>query len=108
MNDGHPGYEIADLDKVAETPDVRVRVLTLAQGQCVPWHRHTRITDTFFCLQGPMVVQTRNPDALVHLNCGESTAAVPGQAHRVSGRGDGPCRFLVVQGVGEYDYLPED
>jgi quercetin dioxygenase-like cupin family protein len=46
---------------VAEGADLRVQVLTLAAGQCVPWHYHTDISDSFVCLEGPMVVETRAP-----------------------------------------------
>ena len=31
-------YEIADRELVAEGTDLWVQVLTLAAGQCVPWH----------------------------------------------------------------------
>jgi len=41
--------------------DLRVQVLTLAGGQSVPWHYHSAITDSFVCLEGPMVVETRAP-----------------------------------------------
>jgi quercetin dioxygenase-like cupin family protein len=36
-------YEIADSDLVAEGMDLRVQELTLAAGQCVPWHYHSDI-----------------------------------------------------------------
>jgi quercetin dioxygenase-like cupin family protein len=35
--------------------------LSLAAGQCVPWHYHSEISDSFVCLEGPMVVETRAP-----------------------------------------------
>ena len=45
-------YVIAGRETVAEGADLRVVVLTLAQGQCVPWHYHSTITDSFVCLEG--------------------------------------------------------
>ena len=54
-------YEIAGSEVVAEGDDMRVSVLTLAAGQEVPWHYHSEITDSFACLEGPMVVETRAP-----------------------------------------------
>jgi hypothetical protein len=30
----------------------------------------------------------------------------PKTAHYVRGENDGPCRFLIVQGVGVYDFVP--
>lgn len=90
---------------IAEAPNLRVRELSLAAGQCVPWHFHSRITDTFFCMEGPMVVATRAPRARHVLQPGNTLAVPPGTAHRVAGVDDGPCRFITVQGVGEYDFI---
>jgi len=55
-----------------------------------------------------MLVQTREPSATVRLQRGDRAAVPPGRPHRVVGENDGPCRFVIVQGVGTYDYLPED
>ena len=100
-------YEIAGRELVAEAPGLRVQVLTIEGEQCVPWHHHTTISDTFFCLEGPMVVETRAPQASRRLECGERLSVPPGRPHRVSAAGAGRCSFVIVQGVGEYDYVPE-
>jgi quercetin dioxygenase-like cupin family protein len=99
-------YVIADRETVAEGADLRVVVLTLAAGQCVPWHYHSTITDSFVCLEGPMVVETRAPHAAHLLQPGERCAVTPKTAHYVHGKDDGPCKFMLVQGVGVYDYMP--
>ena len=99
-------YEIAGREIVAEGADVRVTVLTLAAGQCVPWRYHNEVADTFVCLAGPMVVETRAPRALHPLMPGERCAVPPKTAHTVRGKDDGPCQFLIVQGVGVYDFMP--
>lgn len=101
---GH--YEIADREVVAEGADVRVQVLTLAAGQCVPWHFHSEVADSFVCLEGPMVVETGAPRATHRLSPGERCAVPPKTAHYVHGENDGPCKFLIVQGVGVYDFNP--
>lgn len=101
-------YEVRRRETVAEAEGLRVRELALARGQCVPWHHHTRITDTFFCMQGPMLVCTRRPDARHVLDPGDTLAVGPGVPHRVTGVGDGPCRFMIVQGVGPYDFIPDE
>ena len=56
-----PGYEIAGHEIMAETPDLRMVVLTLAAGQEVPWHWHSHVVDRFFCMQDPMVVEPGPP-----------------------------------------------
>ena len=101
-------YPIERRVTVAEAPGLRVRELVLSRGQCVPWHYHTRITDTFFCMEGPMLVHTRDPHARHVLHPGGTLAVGPGTPHRVTGLDDGPCRFMIVQGVGTYDYVPAD
>ena len=90
---------------VAEGADLRVQVLTLAAGQCVPWHYHTEISDSFVCLEGPMVVETRAPRHIYRLLPGERCAVPPKTAHYVHGEADGACKFLIVQGVGVYDFV---
>jgi len=99
-------YEIAGRELVAEGADLRVQVLTLARGQCVPWHYHSEITDSFVCLEGPMVVETRAPRAAYRLQPGQRCAVPAKTAHYVAGDNGGPCKFLIVQGVGVYDFVP--
>ena len=53
-----------------------------------------------------MVVQTRTGDADPELRPGETFAVAPKTAHRVAGKDGGRCRFVLVQGVGAYDYIP--
>lgn len=106
MDDNARSYKIENRELVAESDGLRVQILTIGPDQCVPWHYHSRITDTFFCLDGPMVVKTRSPEAERILQPGDSCAVPPGQPHIVSGRDGGRCRFVIVQGVGVYDFVP--
>ena len=101
-----PSYEVADYQIVAETPELRMVTLTLAAGQEVPWHWHTHCADTFFCMQGPMVVETRAPSEVFELKPGETCRVPAKRAHRVAGKDGGPCKFSVLQGVGTYDFNP--
>jgi quercetin dioxygenase-like cupin family protein len=105
MEEGKRGIRlaIAGYERVMEGADMRATVLTLAQGQCVPWHYHSEITDRFFCLEGPMVIETRAPRQTYELLPGGTCAVPPRTAHVVRGKGDGPCKFLLLQGTGVYD-----
>jgi len=100
-----PSYEVAEYEILAETPHLRMVVLTLASGQEVPWHWHTNVTDYFFCMRGPMVVETRAPREVFELNPGETCVVPAKRAHRTTGKDGGPCKFGVLQGVGTYDYI---
>ena len=106
QNRNRGSYEIAGSEVVSEGADMRVSVLTLAAGQEVPWHYHSDITDSFVCLEGPMVVETRAPRHSYRLEPGQRCAVPPKTAHHVQGVDGGPCKFLIVQGVGTYDFVP--
>ena len=95
----------AGYETVMEGADMQASLLTLAAGQTVPWHDHSEIAEHFYCLDGPMVVETRAPSAVHRLNAGESCVVPPRTPHRVHGRNNGPCRYLLLQGVGVYDNM---
>ena len=105
MRQGQIGMtlDVAGYETAMEGEDMRAVVLTLDQGQTVPWHYHSTITDLFVCLKGPMVVETRAPRNTYVLNAGERCAVPPKTAHHVHGLDGGPCQFMVLQGTGVYD-----
>ncbi len=99
-------YKVKQRETLAEVPGLRVRILALLKGQIVPWHYHSSITDTFFCMRGPMRILTRTPDALHTLYAGDTLAVSPGTPHYVECISTAECQFMIIQGVGKYDYLP--
>ncbi len=96
-------YEVESVEVIAMTPDLRVSVFTLAEGHEVPWHVHSNVVDTFYCLSGRISVH-HGARPIVHLTKGESHAVPARTPHRV----EGPGRFLLVQGIGAYDFVPTD
>lgn len=99
-------YKVKQRETLAEAPGLRVRLLSLLKGQSVPWHFHSTTTDTFFCMRGPMRVLTRAPDLSHTLYAGDTLAVSPGTPHCVEGIGSAGCQFMIIQGVGKYDYVP--
>ena len=99
-----PAYDVEDYEILAETPELRMVQITLGQGQAVPWHWHTNVSDRIFCLRGAMVVELRAPREVFELEPGGSCLVPPKRAHRVGGRNGGPCKFAVLQGIGAYDF----
>jgi quercetin dioxygenase-like cupin family protein len=99
-------YTIEDRRLIAETPDLRAQILALASAEEVPWHYHTAVTDAFVRFEGPMVVQTRSADGKHEPQAGDSCSVSPNTPHQVAGRNGGRCRFVIVQEVGPYDYIP--
>ena len=53
-----------------------------------------------------LAVETRAPRNLYRLEPGQRCAVPPKTAHHVQGVEGGPCKFLIVQGVGVYDFIP--
>jgi len=100
-------YEIKNTAVIAETEDLRALHITLAPGDVIPWHYHTHVTENFTCAGGTLVVETRAPRARHELAPGERLTLEPKVAHRVlNGAADGDCVFVLVQGIGRYDYKP--
>jgi len=99
-------YTIAAKQSIAQTPGLRVTLMTLDPGQEIPWHSHTQVADTSFCLKGRVTISLRHPDATVHLLPGDYQEVPVGRPHRVRCEGEAQCQVLLVQGVGEYDFLP--
>ena len=47
-----------------------------------------------------------SPPERVQLAVGQSHAVAANRPHKITPHGERPCRFLLVQGVGQYDRHP--
>ena len=99
-------YRISGRETVHEADGLRVQILSLAAGECVPWHYHTQVRDIFVGLEGTTVVETRAPRGRHELGPGEHVGVPAMTAHEVTGKDGRPCRFTIVQGIGEHDFHP--
>src|ERR1043166_10215836 len=99
-------YEVERRDRHAERPGFRISELQLSPTQTVPWHYHTNISDTFYVLEGEMRLFLQQPKEEVRLKPGETFVAAPGRPHLVTNAGKTSLTFLIMQGIGEYDYVP--
>jgi mannose-6-phosphate isomerase-like protein (cupin superfamily) len=99
-------YEVERRDRHAERPGFRISELQLSPTQTVPWHFHTNISDTFYVLEGEMRLFLQQPKEEVRLAVGQSYVAAAGRPHLVTNAGKTSLTFLILQGVGEYDYVP--
>lgn len=106
MSEGY--VRAGNVDWVAKGTDVGVQERTLGPGQEIPWHYHTTITDTTYCLEGSVRIELLGPTEVVILGVGERHAIPVNRPHRITANGNGACRFLLVQGVGAYDRHPVD
>jgi quercetin dioxygenase-like cupin family protein len=99
-------YEVERRARHAERPGFRISELQISPTQRVPWHQHTDIQDTFYVLQGQLRLFLRDPKEEVRLGPAETYSVRPGRPHMVTNAGDTSATFLVLQGIGEYDYVP--
>ena len=99
-------YEVERRVRHAERPGFRISELQISPTQQVPWHYHNNIQDTFYVLEGEIRLFLREPKEDVRLKPGETYAVRPGRAHLVTNPGSRSAVFLVLQGIGEYDYVP--
>jgi mannose-6-phosphate isomerase-like protein (cupin superfamily) len=99
-------YEVERRVRHAERPGFRISELQISPSQFVPWHCHTRISDTFYVIEGRVKILLLDPVEEVFLNPGETYVVRKRRPHRVENSGSTSATFLVLQGVGEYDYVP--
>ena len=93
---------------LVSSEDVRVRVLGLGPGEETPWHYHTVVVDHIVCLEGHVVVYKKDPDEEISLRPGERCKIDVMRGHRVVNGGSGGAKYLLIQGVGRYDFNPID
>jgi quercetin dioxygenase-like cupin family protein len=106
LKDASHLYEVERRALHLQRPGFRISELQLSPTQKVPWHCHNNIGDTFYVLEGRLRLFLQNPKQEVQLGPGESYAVASGRPHLVTNAGDTSMTILVLQGVGEYDYVP--
>jgi len=90
--------------EIIKTGDVSVRIMELAKDAATDWHYHTEVKDFFVCLTGMVAVETRNPEGRTTLGPGQRAEIDTGIVHRVVKISAEKAEYLLVQGVGTYDF----
>lgn len=106
LKDASGVYQVERRTRHAERPGFRISELQISPTQKVPWHLHSNIQDTFYVIEGRIGLFLREPDEEVRLGPGETYCVKAGRPHLVINGGDSSATFLVLQGIGEYDYVP--
>lgn len=101
-------YPVKRRARHAEREGFRISEITLDAGQSVPWHHHTNIQDTFFVLNGTINVALRAPQETMKLAQGDTYTVVPRREHEVTVADGDEATFLIMQGFGQYDFVPDD
>jgi quercetin dioxygenase-like cupin family protein len=90
----------------ASRPGFRIAELTINVTQKIPWHYHSSTQDTFYVVEGQLRIFLRDPKEEVRLAPGETYSVRPKRAHLVTNGGENSATFIVLQGIGEYDFVP--
>ncbi|HWS53424.1 MAG TPA: cupin domain-containing protein [Pyrinomonadaceae bacterium] len=106
IKDASQLYEVERRALHAERRGFRISELQISPTQKVPWHYHSHVQDTFYVIEGRIRLFLREPAEEVRLGPGETYSVPPRRPHLVANGGDGSATFLVLQGIGEYDYVP--
>ena len=108
---------------------VQVAHVAVRQGENSLFHQHSRTRDTFYVMSGQLTVtvhvgatprpyhviasrqplETRDgagrPVHRVFLTAGDVLVVEPGVVHCAANLHEEVCRFLCIEGVGEYDFI---
>jgi len=106
LKDASHLYEVERRVRYAERPGFRISELQISPAQQVPWHSHTNIQDTFYVIAGYILLSLREPEEQVRLGPGATFSVPARRPHSVANDSQSSATFLVLQGGGEYDYIP--
>ena len=101
-------YTVKSVEPIMAAAHAQARIFTLAPGQNIPWHHHSKVTDHYFVLHGRLTIKMRGPNNECQLQVGDRHQIPPGTAHLLSNEGATDCRFLLLQGGGTYDWIKSD
>lgn len=99
-------YEVERRRYYAQRPGFRISELQISPAQQVPWHYHTNIQDTFYVIEGCIRLFLQDPEEEITLEPGATYSVPPRRPHLVTNKGDTSATFLVLQGMGDYDFVP--
>jgi mannose-6-phosphate isomerase-like protein (cupin superfamily) len=99
-------YEVERRAVHAERPGFRISELQISATQIVPWHSHSNVQDTFYVIEGQIKIVLRDPDEQIVLSPGSTYSVQAKRPHMVRNARKSSATFLILQGIGEYDYVP--
>ena len=106
MKSMEPLYEVERRAEHAARAGFRITELQISKTQKVPWHYHSNVQDTFYVLEGELRIFLQDPKEEVRLKPGQTYTARARRPHLVTNGGETSATFLVLQGIGEYDFVP--
>lgn len=93
-----------EVESIFNTDSVRARVMSLAPREVAEWHYHSEVTDDITCLAGVILVRMKEPDEEIQLTPGKRCQIKARRAHQLENLQFDEAGYLLVQGVGKYDF----
>ena len=106
LKDASHLYEVEHRATHAARPGFRINELKISATQKVPWHYHNHVSDTFYVVEGEIRIFMQQPKEEVRLAAGQTYTVPARRPHLVANGGRASATFLVLQGMGEYDFVP--
>jgi quercetin dioxygenase-like cupin family protein len=97
--------EVMSIQEIIRTDNVRVRTMELDTGSSTEWHFHSDVRDFIVCLEGVVMVELEDPWKIFVLYPGQHVEVDPPKVHRVFNNPVFISRYLLIQGVGQYDFI---
>jgi quercetin dioxygenase-like cupin family protein len=98
-------YQVKKVEPVMIGSDMRARLFTLAPGDTISWHHHRDAADHYFVLAGELTISTRAPEETQTVTVGRNYRIAPGRPHLIANQSIADCQFLLLQGVGKFDWV---
>ena len=98
-------YDVERRAYHAVRPGFRIVEMQIGASQGIPWHYHTKAQDTFYVLAGTIRIFAREPEEEVCLTVAQTYSVRTGRPHRVANAGGASAVFLILQGMGEHDFV---
>lgn len=92
-------------DPIIKTDNVLVRIMVLGPEATTGWHYHSGVGDFFVCLTGVIKLEVKKPHKVLTLHPGERAEVKATQVHKVTNIHSENSEYLLVQGVGMYDFV---
>ena len=100
------GYTVDRRTVLLERKGFKVTEFELAPDQQIPWHCHTHVQDTFYVVEGVLQIFARDPKEQIRLEPGQTYSMRARRPHLVTNGGDRTVTFVILQGIGDYDFVP--
>lgn len=98
---------VREISSLINDNGVRVSEFSIEAGTQGVCHFHSEVMEYCYCLRGELSVNVGKNQSQYILSPGEKIEIAAGLLHSVSNNSSNPSHYLVVQGVGQYDFIQE-